>query len=260
MPVSRLPQCSLLCLSLCLPALAAAAELQLSADVALDLGNAATPDHGYLLDEGAGVVGAVVLPQLPASADLDALEIRADDSVLFSLDQTAVIGALTAAPGDAVSCRFATCQIAFDASAAGLPTGIDLDAIASRNGRLLLSFAAAFDHAQLGLVLPQDVVEFDGSQLASVVFDGSAEGLPAAVDVDAVHANADGSLLLSFDRSVLIAGLVLFDHDVVRFTPATHQFSLERALADAHAAWSRADLDAIAGARVGDRLFHDSFD
>lgn len=249
-----------LLLILLLPNLAQPASLQLSADVALSVDATSVPDHGYLLDDGNGVVGQVSLPQLPTSADLDALEIGVDDSVLVSLDQPALVGGVYAEPGDALRCRYGNCQLVFDASVAGLPAGIDLDAIASRNGRLLLSFAAQFTQAPLGLIRAQDAVEFDGTQFSAVVFSGAAEGVPANANLDALHAHADGSLLLSFDRSLVVGGLAVFDHDIVRFLPATHQFSLHRALAGEHAAWWPADLDAIAGAAVGDRLFLDSFE
>ncbi|HRG15903.1 MAG TPA: hypothetical protein PLB00_07895 [Pseudomonadota bacterium] len=237
-----------------------AAPLQFSADIALPVGNGSAPDHGYLLDDGSGAIGFVVPASIPADADLDALDIRDDDTVLFSLDKNGLASGVYAERGDVVSCRYASCALAFDASAAGLPAGIDVDAVATRAGHLLLSFTPGFTHAPLGYIAAHDVVEFDGSGFVGVAFDGADAAVPTNANLDALHVLADGHLLVSFDRTLVLGDVTAFDHDVVEFAPDTRRFTLLRSLGGGNAAWWTADLDAISGAAVADRLFRDGFD
>ena len=245
---------------------APAANFQLSADVSLRLVSVGfdvtAPDHAYLLDDGVRVTAQVTRPQIPAAANLDALDLREDDSVLFSLDTTAVVGGVYAEDGDAISCRFGSCSIAFDASVAGLPPGLDLDAIATRNGRLLLSFDKGFHHGVLGFIAANDAVEFNGAAFTAIAFDASVEAIPANANLDALNASGDGHLQLSFERTLDLGGVVAFDHDVIEFNPSTHAYSIARALGTENAAWWRADLDAIAGASLATsyRLFRDGFE
>lgn len=243
-----------------------AANFQLSADISLNLVapgfDVSAPDNAYLIDDGTRVTHKVTMPQIPGSANLDALDLREDDSVLFSLNTSGLIGGVYAEGADAVLCRFGSCVIAFDASVAGLPSGLDLDAIATRSGRLLLSFDKGFNHGVLGFIAANDAIEFDGSAFTLIAFDGSAEGVPANTNLDAVNASSDGHLQLSFERTLALGGVVAFDHDVIDFNPTTHGYSIARALGTENAAWWRADLDAIAGASVAtaDRLFRDGFE
>ena len=245
---------------------ALAANFQLSADVPLRLVSGgfdvSAPDHAFMLDDGVRVTHQVTLPQIPTGANLDALDLREDDSVLFSLDMSGMIGGAYAEDADAVSCRFGSCANVFDASVAGVPAGLDLDAIATRNGRLLLSFDKGFNHGVLGFIAANDAVEFDGAAFTSIAFNASAEGVPANANLDALSASSDGHLQLSFERTLTVSGVVAFDHDVIDFNPVTHSYVIARALGTENAAWWRADLDAIAGARVAtaDRTFRDGFE
>lgn len=55
----------------------------------------------------------------------------------------------------------------------------------------------------------------------SMVFDGSDVGITTA-NLDAVHVESDGTLLLSFDIAVTLSGVgTVEDEDIVRFTPTT---------------------------------------
>lgn len=54
----------------------------------------------------------------------------------------------------------------------------------------------------------------------AMVFDGSDVGI--GPDLDALHVESDGTLLLSFDAAVTLAGVgVVENEDLVRFTPTT---------------------------------------
>ncbi len=243
-----------------------AANFQLSSDITLSMVgggfDVTAPDHAVMLDNGTLVTHQRTFAQIPVGANLDALDWREDDSVLFSLDTTALVGGIYAEDGDAISCRFGSCSVVFDASVAGLPTNLDLDAIATRNGRLLLSFDKGFNHGVLGFISANDVVEFDGNAFLSIAFDASAEGVPANSNLDALSVSSDGYLQMSFERTLNLGGVVAFDHDVIDFNPGTHVYTIARALGSENASWWRADLDAIAGASLAAsyRLFRDGFE
>ena len=81
----------------------------------------------------------------------------------------------------------------------------------------------------------------------SLELDGSAHGIPGAVDLDAVDVLIDGSLLFSFDRAGSAAGIPFFDEDVLLFDRATQTFELVYDGSARHSAWIAADLDAVDG-------------
>jgi hypothetical protein len=100
-----------------------------------------------------------------------------------------------------------------------LPNGSDLDAFDRfPNGDVLFSTDITVAVAGLpapGVAEAGDVVMVDGTGPV-VVFDASAAGLPAGTDVDAVGVEADSDLLLSFDTTVSVGGVVVDDDDLVR--------------------------------------------
>jgi hypothetical protein len=236
------------------------APLQFSADIALRVGTTSAPDHSILLDDGTDLIGFIVPSSLPDGVNLDALDIRNDDTVLFSLDKACLVGGVYAEPGDVVACRYASCALAFDASTLALPPLIDVDAVATRNGRLVVSFTRGVRYTPVGYISARDAIEFNGGNVSAIVFDGDNNGVPANANLDALHVLPNGRLLLSFDRTLSLGSVTAFDHDVVEFDPANSQFNVARALGSGNPAWWPADLDAISGAAVADRLFRDGFE
>jgi hypothetical protein len=61
-----------------------------------------------------------------------------------------------------------------------------------------------------------DILGFDGANF-TLVFDGSAAGLPSNVDVDAFDFIDADTILLSFDKTVSIGSLKVDDSDIVKF-------------------------------------------
>ena len=95
--------------------------------------------------------------------------------------------------------------VAFDSAPNGACRLFSLDVAAALGGAVLAE--------------PRDVVCYDAlSDSYSIVFDGSAEGIPSGVRVDAVSEHPTGDLLLSFDTTVDL-GLAnpTYDEDIVRF-------------------------------------------
>ena len=63
---------------------------------------------------------------------------------------------------------------------------------------------------------PRDVVQYNGAAY-SLAFDGSVQGVPAGVRLDALSADAEGDLLMSFDTTVALPGVTAGDEDIVQF-------------------------------------------
>lgn len=86
------------------------------------------------------------------------------------------------------------------------------------------------------LIQPGDVVQVNASLTDPViVFDGSANALPAGVNIDAVTIDpATGDIVLSFDRSV--GGSPLFRRaDLVRWTGSVYELYFQGSMLPVHA-------------------------
>lgn len=216
-------------------------------------------DHEYVVDES-GTLQTVAIPDLPASADLDALQIEANYDRLYSLDTGATLGGTYFRDADVIRLHGGVYTKSFDASAAGVPAGVDCDAVArAADGRLLLSFDRSFRVGGL-LVRPVDVVSHNGSSFA-LVFDGRAAGLPAGSNLDALDSTGSNTeLLFSLDTGGQIGGLRFADEDVLRVVIATSVITRELDTRTRSAAWNAADLDALAVAVVADGLYRNGFE
>lgn len=89
----------------------------------------------------------------------------------------------------------------------------------------LLSLDITTNLPGAGATGPADVARWDGATYA-IEFDGAAAGVPPGARVDAVARAEDGDLLLSFDVTVSLGGVVADDEDLVRFDAGTGAFSL----------------------------------
>lgn len=115
----------------------------------------------------------------------------------------------------------------FDGSDVGLTGDVDVFTILS-DGSLLLSTDAS---ATLGGIsfADADLIQFFPTSLGTntagtfaMYFDGSDVGLTTtSEDIDALHVNADGSLILSFIGSYSVTGASGADEDLVRFVPTS---------------------------------------
>jgi hypothetical protein len=218
-----------------------------SPDVTVELASAPFDDEDVAVDDLLGVVAPASLGTLPANADLTAYHLLANGDQLFSLDTTVELaGSLTVEPGDVVRYDGVSYTLEFDASAEGVPNGVITDAVSvAGSGDLLLSFDTTVD---LGAVTAddEDLVEFDGASF-SLSFDGSAAGVPAALDLDAAHRLFDGTLGLSFDGSGQLGGVDFDDEDVLGYDPSGPTWSLLYDGSAQHSEWEGGpDLDAVA--------------
>lgn len=185
--------------------------------------------------------------------DLDGADVDAFDrfTTSFSIDAAREINGVLIKPAD-VFFAFGSNPpiILLDAGAAGIPDGVNLDALTKNpdNGNLVVSFDRLFEHATVGFIGPGDLVEVSGSELSSLVFSGSA--LPDGVNVDAAHWLTSDILLLSVDVDAELpsgAGTQVFrDDDIVAIDLVSGSFDRVLNLAnDSHPSWIPADLDAL---------------
>jgi hypothetical protein len=223
-------------------ALAAPPHVEVSSDVTI------VPPGGLLDDHGVRIDGCTTCPHsvdlgLAEADDVDALHAVAPGVTLFSLDTTRSFGALVAGPEDVVryDANTTAYTLELDGSAAGVPAGVDVDAVAVFGGDLLLSFDTAVD---LGTVVADDedvVIRSGGSFF--MFLDGSAVGVPAGLDLDGVHVLPNVTIWASFDGSGSLSGVPFDDEDVLELAGGVWSMGYDASAVAA--GWAAADLDAL---------------
>ncbi|RLE20414.1 MAG: hypothetical protein DRJ50_10780 [Actinobacteria bacterium] len=215
-----------------------------SSDVTIDLGTSViVADEDVAVDDQMGIVVAADLGALPVETDVIALGHDANGDRLIAFGTTtALAGGVVARPGDVVRYDGSAYSIEFDARASGLPSGVVTDATSLAANGLLLSFDTTVDLGGGLIVANEDLVTWDGSGF-SLLFDGSSEGVEPALNADAAQDLGGGILLMSFDTTGEVAGLVFNDEDVLRFDGTNWNLEFDGSAADS--AWVAADLDAI---------------
>jgi hypothetical protein len=251
--------------ALALLAFATAARAQnpifVSPDTTAQLGVALPPtlaDDDAARDDGAGNVTPVLLTMLgaalPTNAEIAGLELSTNSAPRLALDVTTPLPGLPVAspaePRDVVRWDPNTSSYAldFDGSANGVPAGVRIDAVSLNAANdLLLSFDTTVSLPGLGIVDDEDLVRFAGG-IYTLVFDGSANGVAAGLDLDAASRPALGSnlLLLSFDGSGNVGAVGFDDEDTLLFDPGSGAWAMfaDASLSDP-ADWPRADASAL---------------
>jgi hypothetical protein len=215
-----------------------------SPDTTALFGGLEVRDQGVFADDFGGTLVPVAFGDLPEGAAVDAFHDFGDGRRLFSLDGWADLGGLPVTPADLVLFDGSAHSLAFDAGAAGVPAGADVDAVTvDPGGGLLLSFDVAVDLPG-GPYRDRDLVLWDGGGF-SLGFDGAGAGVPAWADLDAAHRLADGNLWLSFDVGGTVGGVAFADEDVLEHDPATGSWELVYDGSAEHPGRVAADLDAL---------------
>lgn len=192
-------------------------------------------------DDGV-TLAPVDLGPLPPTSDVVALALDTKGDRLFVLEGGAVLpGPLSVRKGDVVRYDGSTYTLELDADALGIPATVGVDALTLSPAGYQLSFDGSVD---LGAFRAdkEDLVEWDGAAF-SLVFDGSEEGVPIGLDLDAVHLDGALGALVSFDAGGAIGDLAFGKDDVLRH--AVGIFALEIDPSGARPAWWTADLDAL---------------
>lgn len=220
-------------------------EVRASSDVAVDLSATFVDREEVGSDDLAGSVTPIIFPGVPDGANLTGYALESGEH-LISFDTTVSLpGGVSAEPGDVVRYDGANYSIEFDGSAEGVAGGVSVDAVSVDSGLdLLLSFDVT---AVLGALTAddEDLVLFDGAGF-TMVFDGSAAGVSAGLDLDGAHDLTGGLLGLSFDGSGSLGGVAFDDEDVLEYDPSGPTWTLAFDASAEHAGWEGGpDSDAI---------------
>ena len=228
-----------------LPAATPLAELRSSPDVTAVLAGVVFADEAVAADDRAGGVVLVPLGPLPAEADVAAYHLLADGDQLLVFEATVTLpGPLVAGPADVVRFAGASYSLELAGEAAGLPAGARIDALSRLpDGRHLVSLDVAAD-LEGQPVDDSDLIALGGGPPA-LHLTAAAAGIPAALDVDAIHLLESGRLLVSFDTGGTVGGVSFGDEDVLELDPAGPSWELAYDGDAEQGGWVGADLDAL---------------
>ncbi len=233
-------------------ALTPLSTLRICPDITVNFSGTTVTPQNVAQDNLAGTVSLVNIGAIPLGTDVTAYHLLANGDQLLAFDTTvSLAGGVTARPGDAVRFNGATYTLEFDATANGVPNGLNTDAVGVTGGSdLLLSFDTT---VTLGAVTAdkEDLVRFDGIAF-TMFFDASAAGVPPGVDLDALdYLDSNGHLLLSFDTSGSAGGVAFDKEDILEFTPGANTWQMAYDGSAQHAEWPPANLVALGGVALG---------
>lgn len=172
----------------------------------------------------------------------------------LSVDVTADVRGGSFTDHQAVSAGPSFAGALIDLSAIGLPSSVELDALIVQSNRVLFSTDTSYT---LGpdSYSRNDLAAYNvNTATLSLFFDGSANGLPARVNLDAASLlPGTDDLLISLDVSTdaVVPGTTVHDEDIIRFSGGTASVLVDGS-ADLGIP-ERADLDALH--HDGDHLF-----
>jgi len=226
-----------------------------SPDIHLGHSNVVVADEDSAYTTGVSL-GRIDLGLLPESADVDAVHALASGEILFSLETSIVLGDTLYRPSDVIRFNGSTWSMEFDGRTAGIPDGVNVDAIAMSDETLLLSLNV---DALLGSTAysDADVIAFDGVNF-SIFLDASSVGIPTSSDVDALHVDDQGRVLVSLDDAGVLGGIHYRDEDLLAW--ATPDWSLEFDGSADDAAWVPVDMDAWSIVFLDDNIFESGFE
>lgn len=228
----------------------AAPATELSTDITADLSGTVANDEDVVEDTGAGAPGKIPLGALPAASDVTGYSVAGNGDVLLSFETTtSLAGGVVASPRDVVRWNGTSYSIELRGEDVGVPAGARIDAIGVvAGGDLLLSFDIAVPLGGGVVAEDEDLVQLESTQPTawSILFDGSAQGVPAGADLDGADViDGTGRLALSFDVSGEVKGTSFDDEDVLGFDPAGGAWSMLYDGATRHPALVAADVDAL---------------
>ncbi len=166
-------------------------------------------DHELVNTDGVGayaLYGSSLTSLLPPQVNIDAVDLIEEDLLVFSLSEDVKIGGTLYADEDLLVWNGVSINLLWDGSANGLPARVNLDAV-DVIAALPLEFSFSLEEdARLpvvGMVADEDMAHFTtGSGFsASLDFDGSAEGVPAQVDLNAFSRESDTGWIFSFNAA-----------------------------------------------------------
>jgi hypothetical protein len=200
---------------------------------------------GDVVDDIELLMPAIIdLGPLPDGAEVTGYSPLSATERYFTLGHTLELpGGVVARPRDVVAWDGVSYSLALDGGSVGFPDGVAIDAFAiySYTETVWLSFDTTVE--LFGDVF-RDADVFD--ELFNLVFDATAAGVPAGLDVDAVGMlPPTNDLLLSFDTGGTLGGITFADEDVLRYDPDGDTWTLAVDTSATQPNWAAADLDAL---------------
>ena len=237
-------------------------SVDISNDITWTAGVATIDDEAARRVTLPSTVSALDLGALPANADVTAYQLLDDGRRLFALDIFVDLGGgVKAGPEDIVVWNGALYALFLDGSAAGIPAGTTIDALARIRSagvtRTLLSFDVPTSLPGGLTVDDEDLAGWNGATW-TLFLDGSALGIPESLDVDGFDRDpVNGRRYFSFDTSGKIATVDFDDEDIVAFDGSTWSLAYD-ASASLSASFAAGDLDALGVRTVN--IFKDGFE
>lgn len=226
-----------------------------SPDIHLNHTSRVVNDEDSAFEYGSGL-SLVSFGGLPDASDVDAVHALPNGDVLFSLETSLVLGGTFYRPNDVIRFDGGQWSKELDGGAEGIPDGVNIDAVAMSEGTLILSIDVDAELNALSFN-DSDVIAFDGN-VFSMFLDASSTGIASAADLDALHIDDKGSVLVSFEAAGELGGINYRDEDMLAW--ASPDWSLEFDGSANDAAWLPADLDAWSVVFVDDNIFSDGFE
>lgn len=192
-----------------------------------------------------------------APVEIDGFERLDADRYYFSTDMHVELDGMVIAPGDIAFSDSGNLSLAFDASAEGLPAGINVDAVAvDENEALVFSVDT---HVELGggIFEDADLIRYDGSAFDRF-FDGSAAGFADSADIDAATGFSDGRMAVSTGTGGEIQRTA-YHHGTLLLVDSDDTFSNIEFDAVAETG-TTADIVSLSAEPVGDTIFSDRFE
>ena len=226
-----------------------------SPDIHLSHSKATVADEHSVYSLGSSL-RQVNFGSLPSSADVDAVHGMDNGDVLFSLESSIVLGGTLYRPSDIIRFDGSVWTKEFDGVEEGIPYGANIDAIAVSGDALYFSLDI---DAAIGSVIVNDadVIAFSGVDFI-VFLSASEAGINQAADVDALHLDNAGRVLISLDGTGNLGGIHYRDEDLLSWDSPDWSIEFDGSADDA--AWQQADLDAWSIVFFDDNIFSDGFE
>lgn len=226
-----------------------------SPDIHLAHSNAVVPDEESAYPSGS-LLMLINLGTLPVAADVDAIHGLSNGDVLFSLETSIELDGTLYRPSDIIRFNGTGWSKEFDGLAEGIPSGVNIDAIAQSGETLLFSVDV---DAVIGSVTVNDadVIAFSGTDF-TVFLSAVSSGIDAVSDIDALHVDSKGRILVSFDSGGFLDGISYRDEDMLAWSSSTWSLEFDGSADDT--AWQPADLDAWSIVFIDDIVFSDGFE
>jgi hypothetical protein len=153
---------------------------------------------------------------IPLGANLDAFAFF-KDSIIFCLDIPGVFEGENYTEADIIRYNGIGFSKLVDGRAIGIPEGTGFDGVAMLpDGSIAFSIDTP---ASLGgtAYKANDIIRYDGSRF-SLIFEGSANGIPEHANIDGVWVTARKDLFFSLDIPCMLSELEVTDKDIIQWS------------------------------------------